>query len=131
MTEVYHDAMGICKTYGFPDVFITFTRNPKWPEIVRFLQSKDLRQEDRLDIMSRVFRIKLDLLVKDLKKENIFGRAIPGSVAYHIEFQIRGLPHAHIVLWLTQDDKLQNSVDIDKLYLLSCLIRKTTLHCMH
>ena len=28
MSELYHDAMGVCKTYGFPDLFITFTCNP-------------------------------------------------------------------------------------------------------
>ena len=52
MTEIYHDVMGICKTYGFPDVFITFTCNSKWPEISRFAQSKNLRPEDRPDILS-------------------------------------------------------------------------------
>ena len=74
MTEIYHDAMGICKTYGFPDVFITFTCNPKWPEIKRFVHSRGIRSEDRPDILSPVFRLKLDSLISDLKKENIFGR---------------------------------------------------------
>ena len=30
MIEIFHDDMDKCKTYGFQDVFITFTRNPKW-----------------------------------------------------------------------------------------------------
>ena len=33
---------------------------------------------------------------------------------YTIEFQKRGLPHAHILLWLDGSNKLQNSTDIDK-----------------
>lgn len=78
MTEIYHDAMGICKTYGFPDVFITFTCNSKWKEITRFVQSRGLRPDDRPDILARVFKMKLDSLVRDLKKENIFRRVNAG-----------------------------------------------------
>ena len=29
----YQDAMAICRYYGYPDLFITFTCNAKWPEI--------------------------------------------------------------------------------------------------
>ncbi|GJQ97017.1 hypothetical protein Tco_0008156 [Tanacetum coccineum] len=29
----YPDAMVLCKAFGYPDLFITFTCNPKWPEI--------------------------------------------------------------------------------------------------
>ena len=76
MTEIYHDAMGICKTYGFPYVFITFRSNSKWPEISHFVQSINLRLEDRPDILSRVFKINLDILIKELKNENRFGRVI-------------------------------------------------------
>lgn len=32
MKNMYLDAMAICKHFGFPDLFITFTCNPKWPE---------------------------------------------------------------------------------------------------
>ncbi|XP_024004792.1 uncharacterized protein LOC112081952 [Eutrema salsugineum] len=35
MNNNYLDAMAICKYFGFPDLFITFTCNPNWPEIVR------------------------------------------------------------------------------------------------
>ena len=35
-------------------------------------------------------------------------------MVYSIEFQKRGLPHAHIVLFLDRDDKIQNPVDIDR-----------------
>ncbi|GJY09223.1 ATP-dependent DNA helicase PIF1-like protein [Tanacetum coccineum] len=33
MMQNYQDAMAICRTYGNPDMFITFTSNPKWSEI--------------------------------------------------------------------------------------------------
>ena len=36
------------------------------------------------------------------------------AVVYSFEFQKRGHPHAHIVLFLHRDDKISNQVDIDK-----------------
>ncbi|KAK9053094.1 hypothetical protein SSX86_029724 [Deinandra increscens subsp. villosa] len=32
MVQNYQDAMALCRTYGNPDLFITFTANPNWPE---------------------------------------------------------------------------------------------------
>ena len=36
------------------------------------------------------------------------------SVVYTVEFQKRGLPHAHILLFLHPEDKITNAQDIDK-----------------
>ncbi|XP_048493453.1 uncharacterized protein LOC125494001 [Beta vulgaris subsp. vulgaris] len=113
MRENYQDAMAICRWYGYPDLFITFICNPKWPEITRFVSKKGLRPEDRPDIIVRVFKMKLDQLVKDLKDRNIFGRV--RAVVYTIEFQKRGLPHAHILLFLHRDDKFPNAEAVDKI----------------
>ena len=33
MIQNYHDGVAICRVYGPPDLFITFTCNPKWCEI--------------------------------------------------------------------------------------------------
>ncbi|KAI9090338.1 hypothetical protein K1719_028673 [Acacia pycnantha] len=55
------------------------------------------------DILSMMFYIKLDKLMHTLKEEKIFG-TIKAEV-YTIEFQKRGLPHAHIILWLADSDK--------------------------
>uniref|UniRef100_A0A1U7VM58 Uncharacterized protein LOC104217469 n=1 Tax=Nicotiana sylvestris TaxID=4096 RepID=A0A1U7VM58_NICSY len=109
MIQNYQDAMAICKWARYPNLFITFTCNPKWPEISRFVKSKGLQPEDRPDILSRVFKIKLDRLIKDLKEKQIFGSV--KSVIYTIEFQKRGLPHAHILLFL--HNKYPNVGDID------------------
>lgn len=80
MRENYQDAMAICRWYGYPDLFITFTCNPKWPEITRFVKKRGLRPEDRPDIICRVFKMKLDQLVKDLKDGKIFGRVRAGML---------------------------------------------------
>ncbi|GJW29734.1 ATP-dependent DNA helicase PIF1-like protein, partial [Tanacetum coccineum] len=37
MMQNYQDAMALCCVYGNPDLFITFTSNPKWPEINEML----------------------------------------------------------------------------------------------
>jgi hypothetical protein len=42
--------------------------------------------------------MKLNILMDDIKKRKFFGPV--NVVAYIIEFQKRGLPHAHIIVWL-------------------------------
>ncbi|XP_074297781.1 uncharacterized protein LOC141628552 [Silene latifolia] len=66
--------MTICRWFGYPDLFITFTCNPKWPEITRFVSKRGLNPEDRPDILCRVFKIKLDELMIYFNERHIFGR---------------------------------------------------------
>jgi len=56
MTNNYLDEMAICKHFGFSSLFITFTCNPKWPEIVRFCKERNLKSEDRPNIICRISR---------------------------------------------------------------------------
>ncbi|GKC41043.1 ATP-dependent DNA helicase PIF1-like protein [Tanacetum coccineum] len=56
--------------------------------------------------------MKLDNLMKDLKDRHIFGH-VKGAV-YTIEFQKRGLPHCHILLWLEPEDKITTTAQIDQ-----------------
>lgn len=74
MIQNYQDAMSIYKWACYPDLFITFTCNPRCPKILRVLQNKHLKPEDRLDIVCRVFKIKLDQMINDLKHGKVFGR---------------------------------------------------------
>jgi len=37
------------------------------------------------------------------------------SCMYTVEFQKRGLPHAHVLLWLDGENLLHNGSDIDKI----------------
>ena len=68
--------MAICSNVGFPDLFVTFTFNPKWPEIRRALSNLNLTAADRTNIISRVFRIKFGQLLADLTKNHLIGRVI-------------------------------------------------------
>ncbi|XP_071709132.1 uncharacterized protein [Rutidosis leptorrhynchoides] len=70
MLQNYQDAMALCREFDNPNLFITFTSNPKWPEI-----------------------------------EGI----------HIIEFQKRGLPHVHILIWLTCAYKCKTPEDINDL----------------
>ncbi|PIA60444.1 hypothetical protein AQUCO_00300153v1 [Aquilegia coerulea] len=75
MHQSFQDAMAICRWGGSPDLFLTVTCNPKWPEITEALNLiPGQKSEDRPDIVSRVFKIKLDLLMDDLCTHKHFGK---------------------------------------------------------
>lgn len=78
MQQNYQDAMAICRWTGYPDLFITFTCNPKWPELTTFLDTLNQKAEDRPDLVSRIFKIKLDKLIREIKKGRIFGKTRAG-----------------------------------------------------
>ncbi|XP_071699463.1 uncharacterized protein [Rutidosis leptorrhynchoides] len=112
MIENYRDAMALCRVYCYSDLFITFTCNSKCPEITRALEGTYFSPEDKPEYQSRVFKMKLDRLMDDIKKNNIFGRV--QDDLYTIEFQKRGLPHAHICIFLDECDKMLEPEDVDE-----------------
>lgn len=110
MQQQFQDAMGIVRALGKPDLFITFTCNPNWPEIQQSLEPGQVAS-DRPDLICRVFNEKVKCLLEDLKQKEIFGTVL-GAV-HVIEFQKRGLPHAHILLILHPRDEPLTADDID------------------
>ena len=64
--------MAIIRHCGKPDLFITFTCNPKWREITENLLPGQTAQ-DRPDIVARVFKLKFEKLRKELENKKIFG----------------------------------------------------------
>ena len=110
--QLYQDAMAAVRKMGKPDLFITFTCNPNWREIVEELRFNE-KPQDRNDLIARVFKMKLDALLHDLTKGNILGKCISHTAV--IEFQKRGLPHAHILLILASEDKPFTADDYDKI----------------
>lgn len=98
----YQDCVALCRRFGCPDLFITFTCNTSWPEISEALSHiPGHHPSDRADIVNRVFHMKLNLLMDDITKHSFFGDI--HGVVYTIEFQKRGLPHVHIIIWLKTD----------------------------
>lgn len=60
----------------------------------------------------RVFKAKLKELINIIVKKCIFGRVV--AIIYTIEFQKRGLPHAHILITLHENDKIVGPAGIDR-----------------
>ncbi|CAN6884113.1 unnamed protein product [Brassica oleracea] len=69
----------------------------------------------RPEILCRVFKMKLDNLIGELTKKNgsLFGHV--AAVMYTIEFQKRGMPHAHILVFMEKGSKFPTADDIDKI----------------
>ncbi|CAF1708992.1 BnaC03g57300D [Brassica napus] len=126
LVKKYHDAMAICREYRNPDLFITMTANRNWREIKEHLMKYGGDSpNDRPDIECRVFKMKLDQLLKDFKKGTYFK---PYTAALHrIEFQKRGLPHAHILLWFGNSSRTPSAEEVDEIFQLSFQTRKKTL----
>ena len=91
------------RNYGKPDLFVTFTCNPTWKEIREELLDDQI-SSDRHDLLVRVFRQKLMKLMNIITKSHVFEPA--RCWMYSIEWQKRGLPHAHILIWLK--DKIKS-----------------------
>ncbi|XP_018496310.2 uncharacterized protein LOC108864686 [Galendromus occidentalis] len=97
MHEYSQDAMTYVRNYGRPDLFITITCNPAWEEIKVHLSSGQ-SASDRHDLIARVFKQKLRAFMDLIVKMRVFGET--RCWMYSIEWQKRGLPHAHILIWL-------------------------------
>ena len=106
----FQDGMAICREYHKPDFFITMTCNPKWSEITDELREGET-VEDRPDLVARVFKLKKDQLIRDIRSGRVLGN-VP-AILWVIEFQKRGLPHAHILVILADKDRINSSSDID------------------
>ncbi|CAJ0641618.1 4542_t:CDS:2 [Entrophospora sp. SA101] len=89
MHQLYQDGMAIVRVFGKPDLFITMTCNPQWPEITNELLPGQMAQ-DRPDLIARVFNMKLKVMLGDILKDDIFGKVI--AYLYTIEFQKPEIP---------------------------------------
>ncbi|XP_075099375.1 uncharacterized protein LOC107802678 [Nicotiana tabacum] len=112
MCRRYMDVISLVQQFGKPDLFITMTCNPSWPEIKEHLLPTDEAQ-NRPDLISRVFKVKIEELKTDILKRNIFGKV--AAFMYTIEFQKRGLPHAHFLIILTNEYKLLTPESYDNI----------------
>jgi len=116
MSALYQDAMTMVHHYGKPYLFLTFTCNPKWPEILNELMDGQ-KAEDRPDLTVRIFHLKLEALLDDLisksmkHKRGVLGKVI--TYTWMIEFHKHGLPHAHILFILDAASKIKTTQDID------------------
>ncbi|GFT80995.1 ATP-dependent DNA helicase [Trichonephila clavipes] len=65
-----------------------------------YVKVESQNSTDRHDLTARVFKVKVQKLVALLTKGKIFGDM--KCFMYSIEWQKRGLPHMHLLLWLME-----------------------------
>jgi hypothetical protein len=112
MNQRFQDAIALaCYYHGF-DLFITFTCNPSWPEIVHALLPGQVTA-DRPDLTTRIFNMYKTTLIDELTKDLILGPVL--SYIYTIEFQKRGLPHMHLLLTLAPSVRPSTPEEVDTL----------------
>ncbi|CAL6334976.1 unnamed protein product [Bathycoccus prasinos] len=110
MNEAFFKGMALVKQFGKPDLFITMTTNPNWPEIHQML-SPGQTPGQRPDVVTRVFRMKLDAMMEDITKNQILGGVT--AWCYAVEYQQRGYLHAHVNIWLK--NKLKSGDDVNSI----------------
>jgi hypothetical protein len=99
---------------GKPNLFVTFTCNPSWAELKEAVAASGQpgqKASDRPDLVTRVFRMKLDAFLADLLEKGYCGMVI--ADLWVIEFQKRGLPHAHILIILHPSSRAVTPDEID------------------
>jgi hypothetical protein len=84
MIQNYHDSIAICRVHGPPDFFVTFTCNLKWPKISESLLEFGQKPTDRAEVIVRVYHMKLEELLSDIKSRKIFGPCIAGMISIFI-----------------------------------------------
>ncbi|QRV97710.1 ATP-dependent DNA helicase PIF1 [Ceratobasidium sp. AG-Ba] len=110
MAESYQDAMAIARYLGPPQFFVTMTANPNWPELQAELLDGQ-HATDRPDLAVRVFELKRRALLEDITKKHVLGRCI--AHVYTIEFQKRGLPHMHLLVWVEKASHILEPEDVN------------------
>ena len=122
MNQLFNDSMAICRAFHKPDIFLTMTANPNWPEIQDALLESDppepgsnaprwkQKASDRPDIVAHVFEQKRRAVLKEIKS-GIFGKTV--ADIHTIESQKRGLPHMHCLIFLDPADRICNADDVD------------------
>lgn len=80
----FQDGVAICRVFGPPHLFVTFTCNPKWAEIKDALVFEPgQKSTDRSDLVVRVFKLKMEQFMKGIMKGRTFGPVCAGSYSRH------------------------------------------------
>lgn len=111
MKKHYYDAMAMVRKFGTPDYFVTFTMDPNCPDIKNNLHPNE-KYVDRPDICVRVYWARFQAFLDDLLKNHVLG--VVKAYVSVTEFQKRGLPHAHLLLWMEEKDKIKSIDQLDE-----------------
>jgi len=104
--------MTLCRVYGKPDLFVTITCNPNWPDIgCNHLPGQS--STDCTDLITPVFKLRLHEILQNILKVGVL-RSVVAYIGV-TEFQNRGLPHFHFLLFLDLASKLHNPIEYDSI----------------
>ena len=106
--------MAIVRSHGKPDLFVVMTMNPNHVDVLAALLPRQAPSDRPNIIASRVFKGMLDMMIKDVK-DAVFGKMT--AFIYSVEYQARGLPHVHILIFLAQEHRFITSDNIDRVVL--------------
>ena len=112
MSQLYQDAMAICRVNGPPSLFITMTADPAWQEITDVILAGANPMDHPTEIV-RVTYLKLKRLLYELVQMRRLGLVV--AYVSTIEFQKRGLPHIHVMPTLEESDRPTTPEEIDML----------------
>jgi hypothetical protein len=104
--------LALLHKFGGSDLFVTFTANPRWKEVEEALLPNQ-PAHDRPDIIAHIFHLKFESLLADIMQRRIFGKAV--GYIYTVEYQKRGLPHIHLIVFLDRSLRLSTPEAIDEL----------------
>ena len=104
----YQNAMALVRHFDKPTFFITMTLDVNCPEVQQHMMP-GMTPYDRADILCRVFQLKKKKLIEMITKEQVLGKAVARIAV--IEFQKRGAPHVHILVWIEDFDPTPHNID--------------------
>ena len=102
MQSLARNALELISTMGCPHILFTMTCNPNWLEI----QSQLLEGQtafNRFNVTVPVFKARLYQICANIRSGKYFHGSKVAYMLQVIEYQFRGLPHAHMVIHLVDD----------------------------
>ncbi len=112
MTALAKNALTLVSEFSCPHVFLTLTCNPKWLEIVSQLLDGQTAF-DRPDVTAAVFKSRLDQMMMNIWNGTYFDDREPPYTFHMIQYQYRGLPHAHLVACLDDANDIDDPTHED------------------
>ena len=104
----YRDAMALVHKYGIPTFFITKTFDVNCHEVMKELKTIQT-PFDHPDIICSIYEMKKKEFIHDLTVKKVLGVHIAHIAV--IEFQKRGVPHCHILIWIEYFKSNCESID--------------------
>ena len=102
--------MAIVQKHGKPDLFITWTFDVNCVEMKDILKNSNTKSPyDRAEMIARLFNIKNNEVHNDIITKGIFGEV--KAYLSVVEFQKRGAPHSHILIWLKDFKATSYTID--------------------